>query len=86
MAARRTSAGRQVHPDQLKLVLSVEEAAEAMSVSRDSFERHVMPQIRLVHLGRRLLIPVVELERWVESHSAEPLLAELARMSAVGRG
>jgi len=83
MAVR--AAGRQEENGQLKLVLSIEEAADALSVSRDSFERHVMGEIRLVRLGRRRLVPVVELERWVSSHSARPLLSELAASSSPTR-
>ena len=66
------------------LALSIEEAAEALSISRDSFERHIMPQLRVVRVGRRLLIPIRELEQWLEHDAAEPLLAELARFANGG--
>lgn len=59
------------------LALSIEDAAAALSVSRDSFERHVMPGIRVLRVGRRLLVPRVEIERWIEINSAIPLIAEL---------
>lgn len=54
-----------------------------MSVSRDSFERHVIAELRVLRLGRRLLVPVpvAELERWVERNSADPLIADLAAIS-----
>ena len=60
------------------LVLSIDEAADALAISRDSFERHVMPDLRLVRIGRRLLVPVHELERWIEREMAIPLVAELS--------
>jgi excisionase family DNA binding protein len=65
--------------DRRRLALSVEEAAEALGVSRDSFERHVLAELRLVRIGRRLLVPTGELERWIECEMAIPLVAELSR-------
>lgn len=65
-----------------RIVFSIAEAAEALSISRDSFERHVMPALRLVRVGRRLLVPVAEIEHWVELNSAIPLLADLSPASA----
>ncbi len=32
-------------------------------MSVDSFERNVMPEIRLIRMGALMLVPVVELER-----------------------
>ena len=64
----------------VKLVLSIDEAAEALGVSRDTFERYVISELRLIRLGRRLLVPVPELERWVEQHAGTPLIADLARI------
>jgi excisionase family DNA binding protein len=60
--------------------LSVEEAAASLSLSRDSFERHVMPELRLVRVGRRLLVPRRELERWIDQSSAIALVAELSQL------
>jgi hypothetical protein len=39
-------------------------------MSRDSFDRYVKPEIRLVRRGRLVLVPVRELERWVEREAA----------------
>lgn len=61
-----------------RLALSVDEAADAIGVSRDTFERHVLASLRLVRVGRRLLVPIVELERWVEREMSIPLIAELS--------
>ena len=60
------------------LAVSIEEAASALSISRDSFERHVMPHLRLLRVGRRLLVPMCELDRWIEREMAIPLVAELS--------
>jgi hypothetical protein len=48
-----------------RLALTREEAAAAIGMSLDSFERHVQPTIKLVRLGRMRLVPVGELERWL---------------------
>jgi hypothetical protein len=48
-----------------RLALSREEAAQALGMSLNSFERHVQPTIRLVRLGRMRLVPIAELERWL---------------------
>jgi excisionase family DNA binding protein len=69
---------RQEATERRRIALSVEEAAEALGVSRDSFERHVMAELRLVRIGRRLLVPTRELERWIEREMAIPLVAELS--------
>jgi hypothetical protein len=52
-----------------RLALTREEAATAIGMSLDSFERHVQPTLRLVRLGRMRLVPIGELERWLEEHS-----------------
>jgi len=53
-----------------RLALSREEAAAALGMSLDSFERHVQPTIRLVRLGRMRLVPVGELQRWLDENAA----------------
>jgi hypothetical protein len=52
-----------------RLALTREEAAAALGMSIDSFERHVQPTMRLVRLGRMRLVPVRELERWLDEHA-----------------
>jgi excisionase family DNA binding protein len=48
------------------MTLTIEEACEPLGISRDHFERHVMRQLRIIYCGRRRLVPVQELERWVD--------------------
>jgi hypothetical protein len=48
-----------------RLALTREQAAAALGMSLDSFERHVQPTLRLVRRGRMRLVPVGELERWL---------------------
>jgi excisionase family DNA binding protein len=59
-----------------RLALRKAEAAEKIGVSIDHFERHVMPELRIVRQGRLRLIPVAELEQWVERHAARTLGGE----------
>ena len=56
-----------------RLALSKAEAAEALGVSVDFFDEHVMPELRVVRRGRRRLIPVRELERWLGENAARAL-------------
>jgi hypothetical protein len=68
-----------------RLALTKAEAADALGVSVDFLEQHVMPELRVVRRGRRRLIPILELERWIDER-AEVLLsrsgAEPASQSA----
>lgn len=57
----------------LRLTLSPTEAAEALGVSRDYFDAHVKPELRVVRRGRLVLVPLRELERWVDENAAAVL-------------
>lgn len=60
-----------------RLALTKAEAAEALGVSVDFLEQHVMPELRVVRRGRRRLIALGELERWLQrSGEAVPLPAD----------
>ena len=56
-----------------RLALSKAEAAVALGVSVDFLEEHVMHELRIVRRGRRRLIPVRELERWLDENAARTL-------------
>ena len=56
-----------------RLALAPNEAAAALGVSRDFFDEHVLPELRIVRRGRRRLVPVRELERWLDREAAVPL-------------
>jgi excisionase family DNA binding protein len=56
-----------------RLALTRPEAAASLGMSLDSFERYVQPELRLIRRGRLRLIPVRELERWLESNAARVL-------------
>jgi hypothetical protein len=50
----------------LRLALRPAEAAEAIGLGRSAFYANVLPELRVVYVGRARLIPVSELERWLE--------------------
>lgn len=59
------------------LLVSKAVAAKLLSVSVDTFERAVMPDVRVVRIGRRVLFSVADLGAWVEAHAAVLLVSEL---------
>jgi excisionase family DNA binding protein len=65
--ARARSAGGRLRS--ARLALSPDEAAEVLGVSRDYFDEHILPDLRAVRRGRRILIPLSELERWLDRNA-----------------
>jgi hypothetical protein len=57
----------------LRLALTPAETAAALGVSRDFLDEHVMPELRIVRRGRRRLVPIRELERWLDREASRPL-------------
>jgi hypothetical protein len=59
-----------------ELVLSLEpvavrhdEAAAALAMSPDHFDRHVRGDLRTIKVGQRVLYPVSELKRWADENA-----------------
>lgn len=52
------------------MTLTKAEAAEALGISIDSFERHVQPELRVIRRGRMRLVPLRELERWATENAS----------------
>jgi excisionase family DNA binding protein len=52
-----------------RLAVSPDEAAALLGVSRDYFDEHVIHELRIVRRGRRILVPLSEIERWLERAS-----------------
>jgi hypothetical protein len=50
-----------------------EEAAEALGVSPDFFDKHVRLELRLIRRGRLVFVSLRELEQWAEKQSARAL-------------
>jgi hypothetical protein len=57
------------------LLATRHEAAKLLAMSVDHFERHVQPDLRVVRCGQLVLVPLRELERWVEENAARTLEA-----------
>jgi excisionase family DNA binding protein len=53
-----------------RLAVELTEAAAALGVSKKFFDQHVRHELRLVRRGRRVLVPVRELERWLAENAA----------------
>lgn len=62
-----------------RFALTPAEAAASIGVGPDFFDANVRPRLRLIREGRKVLVPVVELERWVEQTASTPIAEELAR-------
>jgi excisionase family DNA binding protein len=52
-----------------RIAVSPGEAAELLGVSRDFFDEHIRPDLRVIRRGRLILIRVQELERWAEENA-----------------
>ena len=68
VAWKRTAAGKPTLP---RLSVSPGEAAQMLGVSRDFFDEHIKPELRIVRRGSKtILIAVAELERWLEKSAS----------------
>jgi excisionase family DNA binding protein len=63
---RRASAAPRSATLGARLALSPDEAAALLGVSRDYFDEHVIDELRIVRRGRRILVALAELERWLD--------------------
>lgn len=67
MIANPVSVGRRPVP---RLALNKPDSADSLGMSVDSLERHVLPHVRVVRRGRLILIPVAELQKWLDANAA----------------
>jgi hypothetical protein len=62
----------------------VEEAAKAVGMSESSFKRHVQPELRIVRRGSLRIIPIREIEKWLEGNATLAATTKAAsRMAAL---
>ena len=61
-----------------RYTLTRREAAASLGVSINHFERKIQPELKVVLSGQLILIPVAELERWVQRHAHQ--LTQVRRM------
>lgn len=52
------------------LTLTETGAAKRLGVSAGFFKSYVLPELRVIRRGSRVLIPVSELERWIDRNAA----------------
>lgn len=52
-----------------RLALSPDEAAAVLGVSRDYLDEHIIDELRIVRRGRRILIALLEIERWLDRNA-----------------
>jgi Helix-turn-helix domain len=50
------------------LAVDVTEACQALGVSWKTWQEHIAAEVRTVRIGRRKLIAVSELQRWLDEH------------------
>lgn len=59
------------------IALTKKQAAAALAMSVDSFERYVQADVRCIRKGSLRLYPVADLQRWADAN-AEALFREAA--------
>ena len=52
-----------------RLALTRQEAAESLGIGLTTFKTEVQPDLRMVRRGKVRMIPVPELERWLEENA-----------------
>lgn len=60
-----------------RIALTPSEAAAAIGVGPDFFDANVAPQLRVIRRGRKRLVPVSELERWVADNAEMPMVEQI---------
>lgn len=55
-----------------QLAYQRKDAAAALGVSVDTFDRHVRPDLKCVYVGDTRLWPTTELERWLAERAIIP--------------
>jgi hypothetical protein len=60
------------------MALTPAEAAAALGVGPDFFNDEIRPDLQLIRRGRKVLVPVAELERWVSENAERTLTEEIS--------
>jgi excisionase family DNA binding protein len=56
-----------------RLAVTPAHAAQLLDVSEDFFREHIQAEVAVVYVGRKRLIPVVELEKWLAANAGKTL-------------
>jgi hypothetical protein len=62
-----------------RIALTPAEAAAAIGVGPDFFDANGAPELRLVRRGRKRLVPVIELERWMTENAEDSSASRFGR-------
>ena len=62
-------------PDVPRLALTRAEAARSLGVSVEYFDKHVAPELPVIHRGRRRLYSVEAIKEWLLGNNPAPALA-----------
>jgi hypothetical protein len=54
-----------------RFTLTRREAAASLGMSLNHFERKVQPELKLVLCGQLVLVPVAELEQWIQRRARQ---------------
>ena len=60
-------------PEVPRLMLCKTEAAAALGMSLETFNVRVLADLRVVRMGSKTLVPITELEAWIEKNAAMTL-------------
>jgi excisionase family DNA binding protein len=60
-------------PPPPRTALTINEACESLGVGWDLFHESIEPELRVVRIGRRKLIPVSELQAWLDRNAKKML-------------
>jgi hypothetical protein len=71
--AKMPTRTKPVEPPPVALAVNQEVAAALLSCSVDHLQRHILPKLKVVQAGARMLIPVRELEDYLNRESARAL-------------
>ena len=61
------------HPEVERRAITRREAAASLGVSLGFFEEHCQPHLKLLRLGRKCLVPISELDRWIDETAQRTL-------------
>lgn len=61
-----------------RIALTPPEAAAAIGVGPDFLDQQVAPELRFIRRGRKRLVPVIELERWITEAAKRRAIDDLA--------
>lgn len=59
------------------LALTPAQAAQSLGVGEDFLRERVLPELRVIRRGRKVLIPTAELENWLTANCEAPAVEQM---------